>query len=239
MDRAPLRWQWADCCGASCEGEESWARFELVRKSKGHGRGGQTSIGGLSVWLGAMLLALVIIMDAPHPTHNLDLQPNQRQPDSANSSDQSELKTNANAQTKFDQSTQNENKDTQNSPVQHFGSESLNGSQSSGNGSSIAQAEDGERYFIMGVMITNMIIFVIGFCGNTVVILVILKFTKIETVTDIYILNLAFADLMFITGLVFLITTMFIDHWIFGNLMCKVGAAQKLTTKQTEPMRKA
>lgn len=80
-----------------------------------------------------------------------------------------------------------------------------------------------EEGLIMGVITANIVIFIIGLCGNTVVILVILKFTRIETVTDIYILNLAFADLMFITGLVFLITTMFIDHWVFGNLMCKVS----------------
>lgn len=74
-----------------------------------------------------------------------------------------------------------------------------------------------------GAIIANTIILIIGLCGNLVVILVILKFTKFETVTDIYILNLAFADLMFILGLIFLITTMLVGHWIFGNTMCKVS----------------
>lgn len=87
-----------------------------------------------------------------------------------------------------------------------------------------SEAYDDDRSLIFGIITANCIIFVIGLCGNAIVILVILKFTRIETVTDIYILNLAFADLMFILGLVFLITTMFIDHWIFGNLMCKVSS---------------
>jgi hypothetical protein len=87
--------------------------------------------------------------------------------------------------------------------------------------------EGDDNSLIISVITANIIIFVIGFCGNSLVILVILRFTRIETVTDIYILNLAFADLMFLFGLIFLIITMFIDHWIFGNLMCKVGGVRR------------
>lgn len=83
--------------------------------------------------------------------------------------------------------------------------------------------DEGERSLIIGIITTNIVIFIIGFFGNAIVILVIFKFTRTETVTDIYILNLAMADLMFTTGLIFLITTMFVEHWIFGNLMCKVS----------------
>lgn len=91
------------------------------------------------------------------------------------------------------------------------------------NNSQMGQADDGS--LIISVITANILIFVIGFCGNSLVILVILRFTRIETVTDIYILNLAFADLMFLFGLIFLIITMFIDHWVFGTLMCKVSKA--------------
>ena len=96
-----------------------------------------------------------------------------------------------------------------------------NSSNSSQSNSSSSNDED--ESLVIGITIAHIIIFVIGFCGNSLVILVILKFTRIETVTDIYILNLAFADLMFLLGLVFLITTMLINYWIFGNLMCKVN----------------
>lgn len=73
------------------------------------------------------------------------------------------------------------------------------------------------------IIVADTIIFVVGFIGNTVVILVILKFTKTESVTDIYIGNLAMADLMFITGLPVLTTTMIVEDWIFGFIPCRVS----------------
>lgn len=85
--------------------------------------------------------------------------------------------------------------------------------------------DDGGASIMLGVIAANTLICVIGICGNSIVILVISRFTKIDTVTDIYILNLAFADLMFLTGLIFLITTMIVGHWIFGNVMCKLYMA--------------
>lgn len=87
----------------------------------------------------------------------------------------------------------------------------------------VVNEEDGESPFMIGIIIANIVIFIIGLCGNAIVILVILKFTRIETVTDIYILNLALADIMFLTGLAFLMITMTLGHWIFGNFMCKVS----------------
>ena len=86
-----------------------------------------------------------------------------------------------------------------------------------------ASSNEGDESLMFAVEISYMLIFLVGFCGNSLVILVILRFTRTETVTDIYILNLAFADLMFLLGLVFLTTTILIDHWIFGNFMCKVS----------------
>lgn len=84
---------------------------------------------------------------------------------------------------------------------------------------------EAELRFVRGIMITNSLICAIGMCGNAIVVLVILKFTRVETVTDIYILNLAFADLMFVAGLIFLITTMYKGDWVFGSTMCKVSKA--------------
>lgn len=95
---------------------------------------------------------------------------------------------------------------------------SLNGSQLS----SSQQDEDTDMLAIRIIMMANVIICFVGLCGNAVVILVIFRFTRHESVTDIYILNLAFADLMFIMGLIFLIITMQYGYWIFGNVMCKV-----------------
>ena len=51
------------------------------------------------------------------------------------------------------------------------------------------------------------IVFLVGLFGNTLVIYVVLRFSKMQTVTNMYIFNLAVADEMFLVGLPFLITT--------------------------------
>ncbi|CAL1290535.1 unnamed protein product [Larinioides sclopetarius] len=66
------------------------------------------------------------------------------------------------------------------------------------------------------------IVFLVGLCGNSLVIYVVLRFSKMQTVTNMYIFNLALADEMFLTGLPFLIATMTFNYWPFGRLMCKV-----------------
>lgn len=81
-----------------------------------------------------------------------------------------------------------------------------------------------ESRLVSWISFMNVIICVVGICGNLIVILVILEYTKCVTVNDIYIVNLAFADLMFVTGLIFLIITMHLEIWIFGNAMCKVSS---------------
>ncbi|XP_012275002.1 somatostatin receptor type 2-like [Orussus abietinus] len=65
------------------------------------------------------------------------------------------------------------------------------------------------------------IVCIVGLLGNSLVIYVVLRFSKMQTVTNIYILNLAIADECFLFGIPFLVTTM--SHsWIFGEVMCKV-----------------
>lgn len=51
---------------------------------------------------------------------------------------------------------------------------------------------------------------------------VVLRFSKMKTVTNLYILNLAFADEIFLIGLPALIFTMHIGEWIFGVFFCKL-----------------
>ncbi|XP_022238560.1 somatostatin receptor type 5-like [Limulus polyphemus] len=72
------------------------------------------------------------------------------------------------------------------------------------------------------VKILYGIVCLIGLCGNTLVIYVVLRFSKMQTVTNMYILNLALADEMFLIGLPFLITTMTVRYWPFGHIMCKM-----------------
>ena len=67
-----------------------------------------------------------------------------------------------------------------------------------------------------------VIIFVIGLIGNILVIIAVLRHPKMKTVTNIYILNLAVADSLFLIGLPFLIATTIQQRWVFGFFMCKV-----------------
>ncbi|XP_030372077.1 somatostatin receptor type 5 [Scaptodrosophila lebanonensis] len=65
------------------------------------------------------------------------------------------------------------------------------------------------------------IVCIVGLFGNTLVIYVVLRFSKMQTVTNIYILNLAIADECFLIGIPFLLYTMRICSWRFGEFMCK------------------
>lgn len=63
---------------------------------------------------------------------------------------------------------------------------------------------------------------VCGLFGNVLVIFVILKSRKMKTVTNMYLLNLAVSDLIFLLHIAMVITTNIIKHWIFGKVMCKI-----------------
>lgn len=71
-------------------------------------------------------------------------------------------------------------------------------------------------------MIIYIIVCCVGLFGNTLVIYVVIKFSKMQTVTNRYILNLAIADESFLIGIPFLLTTMYLNEWIFGSLLCKL-----------------
>ncbi|XP_064480017.1 somatostatin receptor type 2-like [Ornithodoros turicata] len=66
------------------------------------------------------------------------------------------------------------------------------------------------------------IICLVGLCGNSLVLYVVLRFSKMQTVTNMYIFNLALADEMFLIGMPFLIVTMAYKGWPFGAAMCKM-----------------
>ncbi|XP_046399005.1 somatostatin receptor type 5-like [Ischnura elegans] len=63
---------------------------------------------------------------------------------------------------------------------------------------------------------------IIGLGGNTLVIYVVLRYSKMQTVTNMYIVNLAVADECFLIGIPFLLTTMNMQHWPFGDALCKL-----------------
>ncbi|XP_016318417.1 somatostatin receptor type 2-like isoform X2 [Sinocyclocheilus anshuiensis] len=75
------------------------------------------------------------------------------------------------------------------------------------------------------VVITIIMYFVvcaIGLCGNALVIYVILRYAKMKTVTNIYILNLAVADVLFMLSLPFIALQLALVHWPFGAVLCRL-----------------
>ncbi|XP_042208152.1 somatostatin receptor type 2-like [Homarus americanus] len=66
------------------------------------------------------------------------------------------------------------------------------------------------------------IAFLVGLCGNTLVIYVVTRFSKMQTVTNLYIVNLAIADELFVIGIPFLMITSVLGYWAFGSTMCKL-----------------
>jgi allatostatin C receptor len=66
------------------------------------------------------------------------------------------------------------------------------------------------------------VVCVVGLLGNTLVIYVVVRFSKMQTVTNMYIVNLAVADECFLIGIPFLIATISLESWPFGTTMCKL-----------------
>ncbi|XP_069766385.1 C-X-C chemokine receptor type 6-like [Narcine bancroftii] len=65
------------------------------------------------------------------------------------------------------------------------------------------------------------IIFLAGLLGNSLVIVTKVFYEKLKTMTDVYMMNLAIADLIFICTLPIWAIDAY-NGWIFGNLMCKI-----------------
>lgn len=72
------------------------------------------------------------------------------------------------------------------------------------------------------LVISNSLICATGLFGNCLVIYVVTMFSKMKTVTNTYILNLAIADVLFLISIPFLITTSLYGSWMFGFFMCKL-----------------
>ncbi|KAJ3615130.1 hypothetical protein NHX12_018698 [Muraenolepis orangiensis] len=64
------------------------------------------------------------------------------------------------------------------------------------------------------------VIFVLGLLGNCLVIFTFLYFRRLKTMTDVYLLNLAFADLLFALSLPFWAANSMVT-WVLGVVMCK------------------
>nr|XP_056713612.1 C-C chemokine receptor type 5-like [Euleptes europaea] len=68
------------------------------------------------------------------------------------------------------------------------------------------------------------LVFIVGLLGNALVVLILIRFKKLKSMTDIYLLNLAISDLLFIVSLPFWAYAAG-SQWVFGNTMCRILSA--------------
>ncbi|KAM9386471.1 C-C chemokine receptor type 8-like [Phaethornis superciliosus] len=73
------------------------------------------------------------------------------------------------------------------------------------------------------------LLFVVGLVGNALVIWVLIVFKKFRAMTDVYLLNLAISDLLFVFSLPFLVQYSIKSQWTFGNAMCKIISSAYFT----------
>lgn len=63
--------------------------------------------------------------------------------------------------------------------------------------------------------------FLLSYFGNGLVLFIIYKYEKLNSVTNIFLLNLVLSNVLFASSLPFL-ATYHLSEWIFGELMCKL-----------------
>lgn len=76
----------------------------------------------------------------------------------------------------------------------------------------------------VSLLVVSVVIFLLGFCGNALVIW-ISGFKMKKTVNTTWYLSLAISDFVFCTFLPFSITNMAMEEWIFGRFMCKFASS--------------
>ncbi|NP_001088014.1 uncharacterized protein LOC494705 isoform X1 [Xenopus laevis] len=71
-------------------------------------------------------------------------------------------------------------------------------------------------------------VFLLGIIGNALVIIILIQYKKLRNMTDIYLLNLAISDLLFVISLPFWAYYITKD-WVFGDALCKILSGLYLT----------
>lgn len=77
-----------------------------------------------------------------------------------------------------------------------------------------------------------VVIFIFSLVGNSFIACVLLLYEKLNKVTNLFVLNVVFADLVFTVTLPFW-SVFFLHHWVFGELMCKFVTVFSITGQYT------
>lgn len=78
-----------------------------------------------------------------------------------------------------------------------------------------------DEVLCVSLLVVNVVIFLLGFCGNGLVIW-ISGFKMKKTVNTTWYLSLAISDFLFCASIPFSITHMVMEDWTFGRFMCKI-----------------
>ncbi|XP_063741942.1 chemokine XC receptor 1-like [Eleginops maclovinus] len=70
-----------------------------------------------------------------------------------------------------------------------------------------------------------ILIFILSIIGNCLLLYVLFLYEKLKNVTNLFVLNLAFSDLMIAVALPFWAFYWLQDDWVFGNFACKLVTA--------------
>ncbi|KAL7865241.1 hypothetical protein SRHO_G00104880, partial [Serrasalmus rhombeus] len=81
-----------------------------------------------------------------------------------------------------------------------------------------------------GIAVSYVIVFLLSLLGNSVVIYVVCLMGSRKTSTDVYLMNLALADLLFSLTLPFWAVYIQSSTWVFGTFLCKVVSGLQETT---------
>ncbi|EPY89026.1 C-X-C chemokine receptor type 6 [Camelus dromedarius] len=66
-----------------------------------------------------------------------------------------------------------------------------------------------------------VVVFICGLVGNSLVLVIYVFYQKLKSLTDVFLMNLPLADLVFVCTLPFWAYAG-IHEWVFGNIMCKM-----------------
>lgn len=66
-----------------------------------------------------------------------------------------------------------------------------------------------------------LVVFTCGLLGNSLVLVIYISYQKLKTLTDVFLVNLPLADLVFVCTLPFWAYAGF-REWVFGKVMCKI-----------------
>ncbi|XP_074842205.1 C-C chemokine receptor type 5-like [Carettochelys insculpta] len=88
-------------------------------------------------------------------------------------------------------------------------------------GSEPCQKSDVKKFASQFLPPLYSLVLIFGLVGNALVVLILIKCKRLKSMTDIYLLNLAISDLLFILSLPF--WAYYAAHeWYFGDAMCKI-----------------